>query len=197
MGWINSDDVLLPGALNAVGRVFALNPEVEWITGLASTMNASGAVYRSVPQYPFRRASFWLGQVRGIQQESTFWRRRLWQRAGGRLDTNYRFAADYELWSRFFLTARLVCVPLALGAFRRHGRQITCEDRGPYDQEVEVIRRTYRRLLTPLERLQGPFLLAAEMFARHVWRQRHLSLAAPDSDCLSHTGARGEGRSDP
>ena len=34
MGWLNSDDLLLPGALQTVAEVFASFPEVEWISCL-------------------------------------------------------------------------------------------------------------------------------------------------------------------
>jgi glycosyltransferase involved in cell wall biosynthesis len=35
MGWLDSDDLLLPGALRAVGEIFARYPEVEWSLRLA------------------------------------------------------------------------------------------------------------------------------------------------------------------
>jgi hypothetical protein len=37
----------------------------------------------------------------GIQQESTFCRRDLWEQAGGRLETEFDYAADFDLWMRF------------------------------------------------------------------------------------------------
>jgi glycosyltransferase involved in cell wall biosynthesis len=169
MGWLNCDDVLLPNAMVAVGEAFARDSGVEWITGLASTMDAGGRVYRVREQAAFKRSSFWLGPVRGIQQESTFWRRSLWDRAGSELNTAFRYAADYELWSRFFLHAALVRVPVALGAFRRHGRQITQERRAEYRAEVARIREQYRRRLTVGERIAGYVLLALELAGR---RQR-------------------------
>ena len=42
MGWINSDDVILPGTLSFVARLFELYPDIEWITGRPSSMNADG-----------------------------------------------------------------------------------------------------------------------------------------------------------
>src|SRR5690606_16158701 len=58
---------------------------------------------------------------RYIQQESTFWRRALWELAGGYMSTRYKLAGDFELWIRFFKYARLHCVDALLGAFRLTG----------------------------------------------------------------------------
>ena len=55
-----------------------------------------------------------------IQQESTFWRRSLWERAGGRIDDSRTMASDFELWLRFFRHARLHPVQALVGGFRHH-----------------------------------------------------------------------------
>ena len=61
----------------------------------------------------------------GIQQESTFWRRDLWVEAGGRLDTAFDLAADFDLWMRFANLTDIYSVTLPLAGFRRHGDQKT------------------------------------------------------------------------
>jgi hypothetical protein len=67
------------------------------------------------------RHSFLLaGSQRHIQQESTYWRRSLWERAGGCVDASRRAAGDYELWVRFFRHARLYTVDARIGSFREH-----------------------------------------------------------------------------
>ena len=42
-----------------------------------------------------------------IQQESTFWKRSLWEKAGGCINEEYKFSIDTDLWARFFLHERL------------------------------------------------------------------------------------------
>jgi len=58
------------------------------------------------------------GQWQWIQQESTYWRSNLWKRAGACLDTNYKYAADFELWSRFFRYSKLYVTTALIGGFR-------------------------------------------------------------------------------
>src|SRR5205823_9309932 len=72
-----------------------------------------------------------------VQQESTFWRKRLWDRAGG-LNPAFRLAGDWDLWSRFARTATLVHVNRQLGAFHvRLGQQST--DLDAYWREVNQL----------------------------------------------------------
>ena len=84
-----------------------------------------------------------LRRGRGVQQESTFWRRSLWERAGGRLDTSFPLAADLDLWARFWRHAKLYGVAVPLAGIRRHSgqRHITHIDR--YMAEAAVIARQY------------------------------------------------------
>ena len=53
-----------------------------------------------------------------IQQEGTFWRRRLWERAGSTMRTDMEFASDLELWTRFFRYSRLYAVDTLLAGYR-------------------------------------------------------------------------------
>lgn len=133
MGWINADDFYLPDALAVVEDTFREFPEIEWLTStLAATANARGAVF-SVKRIPyFDRRAFLRGYnlPHGqhharyfVPQESTFWRRTLWERAGGRLDASLRLAGDFELWTRFASHAELWGVHALLGVFRSQPEQ--------------------------------------------------------------------------
>ena len=135
MGWLNSDDLHTPWTLSVVGSVFAALPEVEWITTLHPLIwNEAGEAVRcySLPGFSrrgFMRGDNLPGRARWssgwIQQESTFWRRSLWERAGGRLETSLGLAADFELWTRFFAHASLHGVATPLAGFRVHENQKT------------------------------------------------------------------------
>ena len=76
-----------------------------------------------------------------LQQESTFWRRSLWERAGGRMDTQWKVAADFELWLRFFQHAELYAVDTTLAGFRQHGDQKTNQLKNEYQREALQILR--------------------------------------------------------
>jgi len=135
MAWLNSDDKYCPWAFSIVGEIFADFPEIEWLTTLYPVIwDEKGRAVELEANSGFSREGFLRGEnlpgcgwyARNfIQQESTFWRRSLWERAGGRLDTSYSLAGDFELWARFNKTAELYAVGTPLGGYRRHGVQIT------------------------------------------------------------------------
>lgn len=145
MAWINSDDKYTPWAFQVVGQIFATLPQVEWITTcFPISWGAHGqSVCSFVPGYT--RDGFYNGEnlsqrsifaTKFIQQESTFWRRTLWERAGGYMDTSYSLAADFELWARFYKHAELVGVKTPLGGFRVHPKQQTASARDVYLEQA-------------------------------------------------------------
>jgi len=139
MGWINSDDVLHPGCLSQVARIFETHPEVEWLTGRPSTMNVRSEIDYVGVVRPWSRLRFLAGDHLWIQQESTFWRRSLWDRAGGQLDTSFDVANDFELWARFFRHAPLYSVDRMLGCFRVRPGQRSVVSLARYKREVRTI----------------------------------------------------------
>jgi glycosyltransferase involved in cell wall biosynthesis len=165
MGWLNSDDMLLPGALSTVGDVFATFPAVEWITTLLPvTFNQAGQAVECPTRRGYSRNSFMRGgHLVGIgrfshgwiQQESTYWRRSLWDRAGGKLDTSVTLAADFELWARFYQHAELHGVAALIGGFRKHGdgQRSALHYREYVEQALEVLRRYGGRPYGPVETL--------------------------------------------
>ena len=128
MGWISGTDILHPGGLFVVGSVFRAFPDVEWITGTPTVVDESGATTEVRPLPHWSRVRFLAGANKYIQQESTFWRRSLWEKAGGYVDASRRIASDFELWVRFFRHARLYSVSALIGAYRAHANSIGLED---------------------------------------------------------------------
>jgi hypothetical protein len=72
-----------------------------------------------------------------IQQQSTFWRRSLWQQSGGRVDDMLQLAGDFELWSRFYKHAELYALEEPLGVFRFQPNQKTAKFAEEYLHEAE------------------------------------------------------------
>ena len=139
MGWINSDDVLLPGSLSLVGSIFAFNSSVEWLTGQLTCIDEADQVLSIRSPRPVTHTRFLAADYQWIQQESTFWRRSLWDVAGGGLNESLRLAVDGELWLRFSRHATMLSVHDQIGAFRfRNGQR--SEDIEAYHAEMlEVI----------------------------------------------------------
>jgi hypothetical protein len=154
MAWLNSDDMYLPGCLSVVAEIFSYHPEVEWISSTRPVAwNENGQAVWVGDMKGFSREAFLRGEysprgstlyTRGcIQQESTFWRRSLWERAGGHLDERYRRAADFELWARFFEHAELQGVDALLGGFRFRTGQVTDLCTNAYADECTSILQEY------------------------------------------------------
>jgi hypothetical protein len=128
MCWLNADDCYFDWTLTAVGKIFASIGGVEWLTTLFPALMNPGGELVSVSRSdgygrgPFFRGVFMksgLPHQRGyIMQEGTFWRRSLWEKAGGAMDIRWDLAGDFELWSRFFKHAELYGVKLPLAKFR-------------------------------------------------------------------------------
>lgn len=120
MAWLNSDDLFFAWTLDAVAEIFESCPDVHWVTGLATVCDAQGRIVQFFRRYT-NVYDFLMGRYEGIQQEGTFWRRSLWDAAGGSINGDYRFMVDGELWTRFFVHERLHHATCALGAFRQWG----------------------------------------------------------------------------
>ena len=131
MGWLNSDDMYPHWTLSVVAEIFEAFSEIEWLTTLHHIIwDTRGRAVRGLAARGYTRAGFLAGEnlprmphysTSWIQQESTFWRRSLWERAGGRLSTEHGSAGDFELWARFFQHAELYAADTPLGGFRFHG----------------------------------------------------------------------------
>jgi GT2 family glycosyltransferase len=146
MGWLNSDDKQLPWCLEVVGEIFEQFPEVEWLTtrfpmrwdGAGRAVNCRG-VAGYARKMILQGDNMPGGSLPGawpVQQESTFWRRSLWEKAGGSLSTEFGSAGDYELWLRFAQLAEPVAVSVPLGGFRQHGEQQTTREREEYQRQA-------------------------------------------------------------
>lgn len=118
MGWLNSDDVLEPGALKAVAETFMQKSHVNVVTGFRRLMDADSQFIRN--WFIWSPQPYWLQRGCVIAQETTFWRRLVWQAIGG-IDESYQFAMDYEYWQRMLQAGyRFHMIHQYLGRFREH-----------------------------------------------------------------------------
>ncbi|MEQ1352429.1 MAG: glycosyltransferase family 2 protein [Candidatus Acidiferrum sp.] len=139
MGWLNASDLLHTSGLFVVGSVFASLPAVEWLTGRPTRFNPNGMTVdiRALPSWS--RYRFLAGANKYIQQESTFWRKSLWEKAGSELNASYRDVGDFDLWVRFFRHARLYSVDALIGGYRFHSDSISATDMDRYNQRCDKI----------------------------------------------------------
>jgi hypothetical protein len=138
MGWINSDDLLTPWSLRTVAEIFSKFSHVNWIQGLASSWNRQGQLTGSI-RNPINIYDYLTRNYAWIQQESVFWRRSLWDKAGGAISEDMHLMVDGELWSRFFLHDELYLVDCILGGWRCHGLNRAIQYSEACHQEMDQI----------------------------------------------------------
>ena len=141
MAWLNSDDLYHSGALYTVAEIFSNFREVEWLLGKPTVFDEQGRCVYVENSRRWSKYEYYLGEFKGlIQQESTFWRRSLWERAGEEFSRELKYAADYELWLRFFRYVPLYQVQALTGGYRaRSGDQLSVEHLDEYKQEVNEL----------------------------------------------------------
>lgn len=142
MAWLNSDDKYHEDAFFTVAYVFATHPEIEWITGRPTWWDKDGRLNKIsdvLCQYD-REKYLLMGQTRQwMQQESTFWSRSLWERAGAFIRTDLGYAGDFELWVRYSRSAQIYSVNALLGGYRTHGYQKAVYALDKYLEEVALV----------------------------------------------------------
>jgi len=146
IGWINSDDFLMPRSLFTLGSVFSEIEEVQWLTSRTIvTCTEDGVI--GVGGNPGMSRKAFVEQRRPmnfLQQEQTFWRRSLMEQAtGGRVPTKFSHVADLDLWYQFFRISDCHVIHVPLGCFRIRPAQRSKE--ATYLEQSEQLHAMHRR----------------------------------------------------
>lgn len=165
MGWLCSDDMLLPGALCAVAEFFDRHPKVEAVYGDALWIDKNGAFIRTKKEIGFNRFVFRYDH-NYIPQPSMFWRRSLYDKVGG-LNRRFNLAMDADLWDRFSQVTRIAHLPRYLSCMRYYPEQKTRALRAQGSREDDEIRA--RSALARFAILQ-PGLRRLARVQRRAWR---------------------------
>ncbi len=165
-GWLCSDDLLLPGALENVGRFFDAHPKVEWLYGDALWIDAAGNPLRCKKEMPWSKTAF-LFDHNYLAQPSVFWRRSLYERVGG-LDIGLNLTMDADLWLRFARHSPPRHIPAYLSCMRYYPEQKTRSLKAEGRKEDEALR---HREAPRLSRLPRPPMraLAKALRAGSKW----------------------------
>lgn len=128
LGWLNSDDTLLAGALATVGEHFAQFPEHGWLIGHGQRIDQEGrplGQLRACGDFTLAGALI-RDEPFNVPQPASFWRRSLWQAAGG-LNESLHHAMDFDLWCRWLaLGHRPTLIDRELATYREHPQSKTC-----------------------------------------------------------------------
>ncbi len=138
LAWLGADDVYMPNAFANVKKIFESYPQVEWLTGEKCHIKDDGTYCNAKPTPKFKYRDFCLKEGFWVQQESTFWRKGLWQKCETAFG-NYRYAGDYALWLCFSRHTHLYTIPLLLAAFHLRDGQVSETHKKEYMAEIDDI----------------------------------------------------------
>ncbi len=150
--WINSDDLLHPGAIATVVGEFAADPDLDFLWGFCLEVDEGGRPLRILN--PVVRSD--LSELRRIRnfipQPSSWYRRSVLDRFGS-LDESYHFAFDYEFFLRLAGQVHARFVPEILSMFRVHSSSKTVSQTQAFGPEA------WRAFRSHGGSLRSPFVL--------------------------------------
>lgn len=118
--WLNSDDLLLPGALSTAVNYLREHPEVDIVFGDTMMTAADGThIGRSQPRGRFDYREFVIKCENPIAQPSAFIRRRVVDDVGP-LDPHFYYFMDWDFWLRAGVRHKIEYTPELLSTYRLH-----------------------------------------------------------------------------
>ncbi len=140
--WLNSDDLLLPGGLQALLQALEQNPAYPAVYGRAWNLNEASGKTSPVWVESFDVKRLALRCI--ISQPATLIRRSAWEAVGG-IDEHLHMVMDYDLWWRLYKKfGELGFVDDFVATNRAHAETKTRNNRRRhYREAMEIVHRHY------------------------------------------------------
>ena len=133
LGWLNSDDIYLPGAVSTAVAALQAHPDVAAVYGEGYHIDKEGIVLGRYPTEPFNRNR--LGEICYICQPTVFFRRSVLE-AVSFLDKRLQYCMDYDLWFRIGKSYVMANLPDYLACTRLHPETKTLGQRAKAHREI-------------------------------------------------------------
>ncbi len=149
--WVNSDDLLLPGALLHVGRLFMnYGDKLQWLIGGTIDIDENDCILRYRKALPVCfDAMISVGCV--FAQPSAFWRKSFYEKVKG-FDTKLQLCFDQDLFLRFCHLQKPKSTSRNLSAFRVHAESKTSSLQHIGKKEMELVNGQWNRKVSSLRR---------------------------------------------
>jgi glycosyltransferase involved in cell wall biosynthesis len=122
LGWLNSDDLLEPGALETAHNVFVSQPDAVMVSGACLFIDKDGRVLGAMPTVPIPTLEGLVKARLNPAQPATFFRASAYTAVGG-LDPSFNLAMDVDLWLKLARQGRYVVLPdRVLARYRVHAQ---------------------------------------------------------------------------
>jgi glycosyltransferase involved in cell wall biosynthesis len=123
IGWLNSDDVYMPGTFNKVQNIFLKNKEIDFIFSHCLRIDESGSIIslrdaKDPESYDVRYYPNF------IPQPTVFFRSNIFQKTGY-LDETYFLAMDVDYWRRIRKNHKMKLINDIFACFRIHNESKT------------------------------------------------------------------------
>jgi glycosyltransferase involved in cell wall biosynthesis len=172
VGWLNSDDLYLPGAVSAAIQVFQAHPQAGLVYGDARAIDAEGKPFNMMHARQYSLADLMAFNI--VCQPAAFMRRSVLEEAGY-LDPAYQLLMDNLLWMSMARRAPIVYTPQVWAAARYHDQAKNRTRGAAYGEEArrlianlksrpefsELIRAEEKRIQAGVERFDGFYLTDA------------------------------------
>ncbi len=142
IGWVNSDDVLLPDCLQTIADAFVAKPECGLFGGNYVLIDAIGNIIRCKrhPANPVRFAKYGLFVV---NQPGSFFKPEDYEAVGG-LNRDLHYVMDTDLYVRMMLNeTRFAHTRAYLAGFRKHPAAKTVAQIRLAHEESRIAKRIY------------------------------------------------------
>ncbi|HEY0003447.1 MAG TPA: glycosyltransferase family 2 protein, partial [Pyrinomonadaceae bacterium] len=147
--FVNSDDVYLPGTLNAVADYFERHPRCEWVCG-DTIMFGEGHETELIRSVVPRSAAHCLSWAYKAPQPGHFWKLPLVQSG---FDERWNYDFDHEMYIRLLLAGhKCEYIPLPFAAYRLHALSKTVAENHRQLEEFDQIAEHYEAELQGADR---------------------------------------------
>ena len=138
LGWVNSDDMYVPGTIRTVVEHFNSHPDDSFIYGDCEALDESGKSYgirTHVKQGGWKEL---VGELDFIVQPASFWRAEVWKTCG-ELDESLHYTLDYEYWMRAAKQFPPRYIPVLLAKERLYAAAKTFSGAVTRMEEIEMV----------------------------------------------------------
>lgn len=149
IGWVNSDDILLPGSLINVAQYFKKHPDKECVVGGCLMIDSNSKIIMGQLGLPrcnlgtrvtYKKLLF--HTTEGFNQPAAFWLRKSFFEVGG-FDTQLKFCFDYDLFLRLAKRKPFGLLKEYLACFRVHPQSKTANLGSIMEAENEILKQRF------------------------------------------------------